>query len=365
MPGYVYRNGLARRGDRYHYRFRFRGQTYQGSTGLTRLADAVLWLRRYQDQLANGEVGLATPPSLKAAWEHWQQTQKGKASEAHLQRAERAFRLHILPVCGELRVDQINNEVVELIRTRYLEGKSNRTRRKGKDGKELPALPRTKQGANTILAYLKAIIRPMVKPGGLKALPFKVRPLKPQTPVRSYVPIEKVPEFLAEVDRTKNEHVSIAIRAMLYMGLRESEALGMRWEWFQGDLETYTPGATKGREALPLPVHPDLRERLRALTALSSWVLPAKRKKAADPVLPHRAQFTVKAIKRAGLKIGVANLSPHRLRGTCATLMAKAGVNPIYIQRQLRHKDIQTTLRYVEVGLADLESAARKTWSPG
>lgn len=104
---YTFRNGLARfaEGHPWQYQFRFRGKLYRGSTGLVARPDAVLWLRRYREQLANGEVGLATAPSLKAAWKHWHSTTKGKVSEAHRERAESAFRLHILPVAGEVRAD--------------------------------------------------------------------------------------------------------------------------------------------------------------------------------------------------------------------------------------------------------------------
>ena len=87
---YKYRDSLARVGEAWRYRFRFRGITYQGSTGLSRRADAVLWLRRYRDQLANGEMGLATAPSVRVAWEHWLETTTRKVSEAHRDRAKRA-----------------------------------------------------------------------------------------------------------------------------------------------------------------------------------------------------------------------------------------------------------------------------------
>lgn len=349
---YQYRDGLARVGERYHYRFRWKGTIYQGSTGLTRRADAVEWLRLYRDNLAKGVVGMAPTPSVKRAFESWDETTRGKVSQAHRDRAGRAIRLHVLPVCGELPADQVTGAVVELIRTRYLDGESGRLR----------GGQRTQQGANVVLTYLKTILRHV-----LKELPFKVRPLKAQAPVRAYVPAERVPAFLAEIDRTGNQHVSVAVRAMLYLGLREAEALGMRWEWFHGDLATYTVGLAKGKEALPLPVHPDLRERLRGLKALSPYVLPAdptpEEIKARDfSPKPHRAQFTTKAVKRAGAAIGIPGLSPHRLRTTCATLMAKAGVSALHIQRQLRHKQISTTLRYVEVGLEDLQAAQARTF---
>ena len=352
---YRYRDGLARVGQAWHYRFRLRGTTHQGSTGLSRRADAVLWLRRYRDQLANGEMGLATAPSVKTAWEHWLEITKGKVSEAHRDRARRAFKFHILPVCGELSADAVGNDVVELIRTRYLEGESQRLR----------GGPRTQQGANTLLAYLRMVIRPLIKRGFLRVLPFDVKPLKIQQKVKVFLPYEKVEPFLVAVDRTANAHQQIAVRAMLRMGLREDEALGMRWEWFQGDLETYTPGNTKGKEAVALSVPDDLRELIRMQKSLSPWVIPAEPIKGKDGIVrtgPHRAQFTVKAILRGGVAVGIKGLTPHRMRGTCATLMHRRGVPIKTIQIILRHKKIETTMGYIEVNAEDIQNAMTKTW---
>jgi len=175
---------------------------------------------------------------------------------------------------------------------------------------------------------------------------------------------DDVPRFLASIDGSQNRHVGISVRAMLFLGLRESESLHMRWEFFDRGLRVYVPGkfvdgefASKGGEADALPVPEDLRARLLALSEakivpLSGWVLPAEDGK------PHRAQFPKKAILKAGRLVGCAGLTSHRLRGTCATLMARAGVDIFLIQRQMRHKDIRTTLRYVEVGAANLRAAS-------
>lgn len=42
-------------------------------------------------------------------------------------------------------------------------------------------------------------------------------------------------------------------------------------------------------------------------------------------------------------KLGIEKLTPHSCRHTCATLMAKAGVEPLLIQRIMGHKKYSTT----------------------
>ena len=358
---YTYRDCLARvpgKDTTWHYRFKWKGRLFQGTTGLSKRADALIWLRRYRDNISKAPMGMAEVPSVLMAWESWKASASIKKSEAHVDRAERAVEKHILPVCGQLPVDQVDDDVVDLIIKTYMDNPSNSTRRKDKEGNELDPKGRTRDGANTVLAYLKMIIRPLIKKGFIVALPYETKLMDVQEKVRPYLPMESVPAFLAAVDRTGNLHQQISVRAMLYMGLREDEALGMRWEWFGGDLDTYTPGKTKGKEAVILPVHPELRELIRQQKSLSQWVLPA------EDGEPHRAQFSTKAIKRGGKVLGLA-LSPHRMRTTVATLMARAGVPTTTIQRQLRHKDINTTLRYIQVGLNDLEEALKTTWGAG
>lgn len=350
MAPYIYRNGLARADAQspWHYLFRFNGTKYQGSTHLMKREDAARWLRRFRDQLANNEVGLADPPTVQLAYKGWVATRTGKASPSHLKRAKQAFEQHILPTVGQLRCDQLSTSVVENLTSIYLAGHGH-----------------TQSGANIILAYLKCVIRPLVKDGLLRRMPFDVRMLKPQEKVRPYVRESQTKAFLAEIDRKKNTHVMVAVRMMLYLGLREDEALSMRWAWIGGDIETISTGKAKGKKARLLPIHPELREMIRQLPSDTVFLLPAEPIKGKDGIVrigPHRPGFTTKAIKRAGAKIGVEGLSPHRLRNTAATLMARAGVPTTTIQRQLGHQDIKTTQMYVQVGLDDLVDAMNKTW---
>jgi integrase len=52
------------------------------------------------------------------------------------------------------------------------------------------------------------------------------------------------------------------------------------------------------------------------------------------------------------------HINPHMLRHWFATDMIKRGVNPEIARRQLRHKNIETTMKiYVQVNNADLQSS--------
>ena len=324
----------------------WKGQLKQGSTKLKSHRQARAWVDQYKVNLANGDQGLAPAPTVEMAFRKWFATYRGKFSDAHMNRAESAFRIHIIPLCGDITCDQISEDVVEAIRTRYLETPSSR-----KFGSQTHSLT----GCNTIIRYLKNVLT-----YAMKKCPFKVRRLRPADVRRPYVPKELVPPFLQEIDRTNNKHLSIAVRAMLYMGLRESEALNMRWDWFSPNLKTYTPGKTKGKEAWDLPVHPELISLLEALPNRIGLVLPWVDEK--GNVNTHRPAFSKKGILRAGNKIEVHGLSPHSLRRTAATLMDQAGIGAKTIQRQMRHKDFATTAGYIQSGLKDLEEAQQKVW---
>ncbi|MBS1941748.1 MAG: site-specific integrase [Bacteroidetes bacterium] len=366
-----YIDGLAKPGRFWRYRFSHRGQLHQGTTKCERKADAVAWLSRFRARLALGEQCLVEPPSVQRAYEHWAATWEGKLSAGHLARAECAFRLNILPICGQLRADAVDNAVAELIRSRYLQGVSKHldhqaeaiaanlahpTKRGHRAESRQSPRHHTLAGANTLMRYLKTVLTHLVKHGMLKAVPFDLKPLRTQARVRQWIPLEKIPAFLSEVDRTGNTHLSICARAMLYLGMRESEVYGMRWEWFSLDHTTYTPGKTKGYESEPLPVPSELRAWLQQAMTPGPLVMPAR------DGSPHRRGYAKRAIARAGAVIGLPGLTPHRLRNSCATLLARGGVDAKVIQRMLRHKDILTTMRYIQAGLEDLRQAQARVF---
>ena len=74
-----------------------------------------------------------------------------------------------------------------------------------------------------------------------------------------------------------------------------------------------------------------------------------------------RSDFLIKKLHSIQDKCGLDRIRFHDLRGTAATLLESAGLNPKQIQAFLGHEDITTTLeRYVHVLDSDkLETAER------
>ncbi|NHZ67231.1 hypothetical protein F1735_34160, partial [Massilia sp. CCM 8694] len=70
------------------------------------------------------------------------------------------------------------------------------------------------------------------------------------------LPTKTTDEWLAEIDKatTRSPSVAIAVRLMYGLGLRESEAASACWEWIDWERRTFTPGITKGKEAVPVPM---------------------------------------------------------------------------------------------------------------
>ena len=117
----------------------------------------------------------------------------------------------------------------------------------------------------------------------------------------------------------------------------------MRWEWFDPENRTYVVGRSKGKEARVLPAPDWLWNAIHAMPkTISEWVFPAEDGK------PHRAQFTKKALQKVCKELGLGNITAHRLRASFASLHAEAGTPITEIQGMLGHKNIATTMIYVE-----------------
>lgn len=381
------RDGIYQGGDGFQYfSFKFKGKKYQGPTGYESRKKALEFKRDLISKLAHQKADLSPPeaPSLlvKDLWKDWQKDAGRTCSDAHLKRVSRDWDLHILPALGELKAMDLDTAKARAFRVEYLKSPSLRNQRirKTKAQEDQPeTLPsRTATGANRLMANLHLVFGWALEVEKIGHIPFSVKPLREQEPVRHFLRLEQVEPFLAAVDRlsqagaarkagkepkgpTDALHLRVAIRAMLYLLLREEDALGMKWKWFGADYKTYTPGDTKGGEAVTLPVLESMRPSLAILkkraTEGCEWVLPA-----AD-LAPHRGQYTRKLIEAAGKAIGIPHLTPHRMRGTGATLMARADVSAFVIQKAGRWKSLDVVQRYIKILEEDVAEAQAKAFN--
>ncbi len=323
--------GLSKVGPYWHYNVKVNGQRAHGSTRATDLATAKKILDEKRRELLEGQHRIVSRiPTLKALYDTWAHAHASVHSRSHLTTVECIFRRWIAESLGSKLVDQIHTSDILRMRAEQLA--------KG-------CSPRY---ANNALQVLKLLLNFAVKLRHLKEVPFEIAPLRIQKKPRVTIPAPRLAEFLTAVDQeARNPHVRTILRVMVGLGLREGEALGMRWEWFDPENHTYIVGKAKGKEARVLPIPSWLWVVLQSMPkTLSPWVFPAEDGK------PHRSQFCKKALHRVCVKLGLGNVTQHRLRATFASLHAEAGTPVTEIQGMLGHKNISTTMIYVETSLA-------------
>jgi len=331
----TWKNNLSKVGNFWHYRFEFDGQVHHGSTRCQTLEEAKKWLRAFRNGLALREVGVRATPTLETIVKSWKEAHSKSVSPKHLHYVTATAESHFADLL-KLRLNQITTEQVTRVREIYIKSPDH-----------------SPGGANSIIKVLNLLMGWAIENDYLSKRPYKVKKLRVQQPHRPVLPPEYIQPFLAEVDRSRNPHVHTAIRLMIGLGIREAEALGAKWEWIDWSRSTYTPGKTKGRETVPIPLPSWLKDHLEILTNknIEGLILPLDAEEA------HRPQFTKKAIARAGKSVGISKLTPHRMRATFATMHHDLGTPIVQIQRMLRHKDILTTMRYIEDSLKGLHEA--------
>lgn len=323
----------------YYYKFEFRGEGYHGSTDESTEREATKFLEALKTDLRNkakrGKHSRLSLPMLSSIYDDWLAVAKTQFSVRHLKSVKSYWTLHINPKLGHLPLDKISTEQVEKTRSAYLENG-------GSSG-----------GANNLIKTVNSLFGFAIRRRILATRPYDISRLQVQRIPRPVLPAQAVGKFLSEIDRSRNPNVSGIIRVMLGLGLRENEALNARWENLDLRRNTYQPAKTKSGKAPVLPV-PDwlviVLKKLQGKKTLG-WMFPSKDGK------PHRTGYTKKAILRAGTKVGLVNLTPHRLRATFATLHVESGTPLAKVQKMLGHSEITTTMRYVEDSTAGLREA--------
>lgn len=144
---------------------------------------------------------------------------------------------------------------------------------------------------------------------------------------------------------TDDDHKLGIVKAMSLMGLRESEALGMRFENIRGDWYTVVDGKSKKPRTIYLPEA--VRKHIFANGGnRHGYVFPSSRVEPGEEK-PHASQYCMDLVKEAGGLVGKPNLTQHDLRATCASLMAQSGMPMADLARFLGHASVMTTELYV------------------
>lgn len=368
-----------------HYDVVIKGKRFCGNTGHKDKKQAATWIADFKAkirrEMANEVIGIMPEVTItcEVLIKEWLCHHNGK----HAKNVKADWEHHILPKIKNVLAMKVTAGMLEDIRTTFLNSPSL-TNTKGKtadqikakiakaraSGKKVtlnPTRRHSNTGANKVLRHLYFVFGWAVKTERIPRIPFrKLKELIEQEPVRTFLRQEQVGPFLAELDSLGNLPIMVAVRSMLYMGLREGEALRMKWTGFDQDRRIYTAVDTKTGENTPLPVPEDLRVLLTRLREEvpeeCGWVLPSGYSPKTRKWKHRYSQFTAKAIRRASEKLGITGLRPHRMRGSMATLMARSGANAFVIKKAGRWRRMDTALKYVQVVEDDVAEAQRKAF---
>jgi integrase/recombinase XerC len=298
---------------------------------------------------------------VKTLFSDWYEWAKVNRSEAHRDRVAADWNNHILPYIGDREARSLRDRDAEWLRTKFLSEPSKRGEYYGKAAHK----PRTIEGANKVMRHLRLVFRWGVKwKQALARVPFSVRVETPDEKPKFFLRSEQVKPFLDAVDCGTSLHLKVAIRLMLMLGLRECEALRADWSWFDGALTQVNPFG-KTRNAPPLPVSDSLRSWLLKLLPESKIVPQAGLILPATDNCPHRPHFTVKGVERGAKAVGLGGkLSPHRMRGSTATILVRGGAEAHVVQKALRHDLLETSQKYVQLDTTDLAEAYNRAFNP-
>ncbi|MDR2560351.1 MAG: site-specific integrase [Holophagales bacterium] len=350
-------NGLWRSegSQTYHYEIFLNGKKHKGNTGCTSKADAVQFLADKRAALARERDGLGpapVAPTLASILEAWAAAARGSVTDKHIHDCLYMLRRHCEPVLS-LPLNKIDTAAVDSLRTAYLTG----TWRGAGWKADTADKTRAAGGWNKVWRHLQAVVNWAVERGLAREKPFKGRPVKSQERLRVALWPEDVGAFLPMVDGcTVEQDLRTAVRLMVLLGLRESEALGARWDWFDWRRGIYQVGKTKNRRARSIAIPDVLSEYLRQNYGQVESGLVLSGRAGGQ----HVAGYTKKIISLAGQKMGIDGLHPHGLRAAFATAHWEHGTPLSQITAMLGHASPQTTMGYIRQRDKDTKEAQNR-----
>ena len=355
----------------FHYRFQVGGVRVQKSTGTTIQGQAnKIAMDAFKEAEARAQ-GKEPTPTLGDLRTRWLTAHLAPAVSLGHWRNVNDWDSHGM---DEAKLDRLSTELVTLARESHRQGRIDRVAQ----GKELPApgtriKPRSQASVDGWMRIINLLIGWAIQCKLISEKPYEIKMPKPQKTPKKILPLPMVKAFLnAVLANARNPQVYTAAALMAGLGLRESEALGARWEWIDWDAKTLIPGrlvgvqfVTKGKEADPLDLPDWLHDHLLALRGESmrlGLIIPRTRENGTE--IPHPKNFTRRSMAAACADLGIKGITAHRTRGTWITHLLRQGTPLPEVQGMARHKSKATTLDYYEQS-SEVKKEAQKKLAKG
>jgi integrase len=214
---------------------------------------------------------------------------------------------------------------------------------------------------NGALNYGKAIYPPLLEwtnPVSALTVTRCRKTLKPRT---RYIPVEKLPIWLAAVEAETDPNVVLLFKLLLMTGMRSKEARSLKWS--QVDLErgtiTIESEQAKNHLGVKIPINNWLKNELIAKRG-STMTYVFENHDVRDGYIQNLKRPLQRIMGRSGVKF-----TPHDLRRSFATYLDTAGAPFGVIKQLLNHKSTSdVTERYIQRrDLEEIRKYAEATFS--
>ena len=272
-----------------------------------------------------------------------------KASKRRWRSDHRSFKAHILKTFGAKRLDEVSRDEVEQWKVALLEGRSPATVNRG-------------------FALLRHLFNEAVGRRYLKDTPCRgVQQLRVNNQRVRFLTAAELPRLLAAADelaagnvdgeKGRKKQGSLWLRPMITVavntGLRFGELTNLRWSDVDKKNRILTLRETKDGTTARVPFNDEVWLTLETLPRVANnpYVFPGRR---------GRRNNIKRAWADALSRAGIADFHFHDLRHTFASHLVMAGVDLNTVRELMRHKTLDTTLRYAHLAPEHRQAALAK-----
>ena len=165
----------------------------------------------------------------------------------------------------------------------------------------------------------------------------EVRPLKTGETLPRDISEIQFNELLKQADAYDQAWILL----MVHSGLRTCEIRALCWQDIDLKRRTVRIGESKGLRSRVVFMSSPTLKALKKLTKTGEYVFTYNNQ-------PLSSRYCQSGLGKIGKKCGIP-VTPHQLRSTCATILLNAGMSIFGVQSILRHKYVDTTLRYARI----------------
>jgi integrase len=300
----------------------------------------------------------AEDPTFHEFASQWFESHRHEVAPRSVEDYQWALTRHLLPFFKDHHLTQITIAEIDRYKTTKV-----RHRERGHAERSL-----NNRSINATLALLAQILELAVEYGHIQFNPARGRRrrLKAAQPKRTWLEPEQIKPLLDSTVRgqrggktTPDPKTRILLATGVCTGLRISELLALRWQEVnlaQGRL-TVLDSKTEAGTGREIDIWPELHDELAAYKAQTKHGKPEDHVFATATGKADTSSNIAKRLKRAVTRANKqlaeqedvspipAELSPHSLRRTFASLLYLRGESPVYVMHQMGHTDPKLALR--------------------